>query len=458
MESTIIYTDGGSVKNDDIDYGGWGMYIKRGEFEQTRWQGMPEGTTNNRGEMKAIIRAMELVLENGWNNVAIFSDSEITVNGINIYYPNWVKNNWIKSDGNPVKNKDLWIELVDHIRKLKRKGVTWSIKWVKGHNGEDGNERADAAARKANALSLAGNYEEFVEGNTETPEETEKPKKKTKKPKPKPYHPLICGNYLIDVVNRQDHKLNVYYTTTFAKETASAEDKKQGNAIRHRFLGVADPNRFEGVAVLKEPESIIEDLYKHQVEQVTSDYAIPVLFNWRNIRSTKTWEVFHEVGMGCVKPNNKGDLVFWEDDKEISFLVLTTRMAWFAIDSMDIKYNLIANYTNDPSQLELHDVTDLFIDTNDKGKKEVKKVLQKQKRIDLKIEKKGVNIIIPMVQDKSIIDRNHLVRLLKQDKEVSLKVVIHDQTETTFRWSLIVDSPSGIGCYNNPSTNLVLIP
>lgn len=457
MEKTIIYTDGGSVKKDDCDYGGWGMYIKRGDWDQTRWQGMPEGTTNNRGEMSAIIRAMQLILENNWMEVAIFSDSEITVNGINRYYPNWVRNNWIKSDGNPVKNKDLWLVLVDHIKKLKRKKVTWSISWVKAHNGEDGNERADAAARKANTLSLAGNYEEFIEGENA---EADAPKKKTKKQKPKPYNPLICGNYLIDVVNRRDNaEGHVYYTTSFSKETASAEDKKEGNVIRHRFLGVADANRFEGVIVSKEPEDIVEKLHQHQQSLVRSDYAIPVLYNWRKIRSTKTWEALHEVGLGCVSPNKKGELEFWEGREEISFLALTTRMAWFAIDSLDVKYNLLSRYiSGDTKGLDFHDVTDLFVDTNDKGKKEIKKELQKQKRVDLKIKEGNETLIIPMVQDTSIIDRNHLARLLKQDKDLVMKVVIHDRTQTTLRWSLIVESPSGIACYNNPSTNIILIP
>ncbi len=75
-------------------------------------------------------------------DIEIFTDSTYVKNGITNWIKNWEKNGWKSSNKSPIKNKELWIELRDQVVRHK---VTW--RWVKGHNGDHYNERADELAR-----------------------------------------------------------------------------------------------------------------------------------------------------------------------------------------------------------------------------------------------------------------------------------------------------------------------
>lgn len=132
-----IYTDGACSGNPGP--GGWGAIIigDDGEFELC---GGEPNTTNNRMELLGPINTLEKIPEG--IEVEIFTDSSYVKNGITNWIKNWEKNNWKTSTKQPVKNKELWMELQNQVARHK---VTWH--WVKGHNGDHYNERADELAR-----------------------------------------------------------------------------------------------------------------------------------------------------------------------------------------------------------------------------------------------------------------------------------------------------------------------
>ena len=133
-----IYTDGACSGNPGP--GGWGVLIIDGEARREFCGGEPE-TTNNRMELMAAIRALEETASDG--PVRLHTDSQYVKNGINDWIRNWKRNGWKTSAKKPVKNKDLW-EALDAL--IQAREVDW--RWVKGHAGHPGNERADALARK----------------------------------------------------------------------------------------------------------------------------------------------------------------------------------------------------------------------------------------------------------------------------------------------------------------------
>lgn len=137
-----IYTDGACSGNPGP--GGWGAIIigDDGEFEMC---GGEFDTTNNRMELLGPISALKKISEDMKSiepEIEIFTDSIYVKNGITNWIENWEKNNWKTSGKAPVKNKELWIELRDQVARHK---VTW--RWLKGHNGDRYNERADELAR-----------------------------------------------------------------------------------------------------------------------------------------------------------------------------------------------------------------------------------------------------------------------------------------------------------------------
>ena len=133
-----IYTDGACKGNPGP--GGWGAWLSSGGHDKELFGGERE-TTNNRMELTAPIEALASLKRSC--DVVIYLDSEYVRKGITEWIINWQRRGWKTADGKPVKNADLWQRL-DALRKLHR--VEW--RWVKGHAGDPGNERADMLANK----------------------------------------------------------------------------------------------------------------------------------------------------------------------------------------------------------------------------------------------------------------------------------------------------------------------
>ena len=138
MDDIQIYTDGACSGNPGR--GGWGAVIQENDKTRELFGG-EEHTTNNRMEMLATIKAIEAILKSK-KAVHIHTDSTYVKDGITSWVKNWQKNNWKTASNKPVKNQDLWQELV---ALCDKKDVNWH--WVKGHAGHPGNERADLLAR-----------------------------------------------------------------------------------------------------------------------------------------------------------------------------------------------------------------------------------------------------------------------------------------------------------------------
>ena len=131
-----VYTDGACKGNPG--QGGWGALILENDVKREIYGG-ESNTTNNRMELMAVIRALELLKEQ--NDITVYTDSTYVQKGISEWIINWKRNGWKSSNKKSVKNKDLWVEL-DHLNDLM--SVKWQ--WIKGHAGHSGNERADYLA------------------------------------------------------------------------------------------------------------------------------------------------------------------------------------------------------------------------------------------------------------------------------------------------------------------------
>ena len=131
-----IYTDGACRGNPGP--GGWAALLRMGKRERELSGGEPL-TTNNRMELTAAIKGLEALKRPC--RVQLFTDSNYVRDGITKWIHGWRRNGWKTADKKPVKNAELWQELLDSCAPHR---IEWH--WVKGHSGHPENDRADALA------------------------------------------------------------------------------------------------------------------------------------------------------------------------------------------------------------------------------------------------------------------------------------------------------------------------
>jgi|TARA_B100001094_G_scaffold130957_1_gene126791 ribonuclease HI len=130
-----IYTDGSCIGNPGP--GGWGV-VGPG----MRVSGGQDNTTNNAMELTAAVKALEQCIARNILEITLFTDSTYVRNGITSWIKNWKRNDWRIKSGEPVKNKELWIQIDTLIQRMNL--VEW--RWVKAHNGHPQNELVDSIA------------------------------------------------------------------------------------------------------------------------------------------------------------------------------------------------------------------------------------------------------------------------------------------------------------------------
>ncbi|OOG39978.1 ribonuclease HI [Polaromonas sp. A23] len=147
QQHVVIYTDGACKGNPGP--GGWGAMLTTGDSVKELFGG-EMGTTNNRMEMMAVIEALAALKRPC--RVTLYLDSEYVRKGITEWISGWKARGWRTAAKQPVKNVDLWQKL-DALVTSSGHAIEW--RWVKGHAGDPGNERADALANKGVVLALS---------------------------------------------------------------------------------------------------------------------------------------------------------------------------------------------------------------------------------------------------------------------------------------------------------------
>ena len=138
-----IYTDGSCLNNPGN--GGWAAIININN-DVKKISGSVKDTTNNKMELMAPIKALQEIKEK--QPIEIYTDSQYVRLGITDWVHKWMKNNWQTSKKEPVKNKELWIQLYELTNSFDIKWI-----WVKAHSGNLLNEEVDLLAKQAAELN-----------------------------------------------------------------------------------------------------------------------------------------------------------------------------------------------------------------------------------------------------------------------------------------------------------------
>jgi ribonuclease HI len=141
-----MYTDGACKGNPGP--GGWGVLLTWGGTEKEMFGG-ELATTNNRMEMMAVIEGLSALKQPC--SITLYIDSQYVLKGMTEWLKGWKSRGWMTASKEPVKNVDLWQRLDSLVNTAGHK-IEW--RWVKGHAGHPGNERADALANRGVDLAL----------------------------------------------------------------------------------------------------------------------------------------------------------------------------------------------------------------------------------------------------------------------------------------------------------------
>ena len=137
-DPVVVYTDGACKGNPGP--GGWGALLRWKGHEKELFGGELD-TTNNRMELTAVIQALSALKSRC--EVAVYTDSVYVKDGITKWIHGWKQRGWRTADKKPVKNVELWQRLE---ALAAQHDVQWH--WVRGHDGDPGNERADELANR----------------------------------------------------------------------------------------------------------------------------------------------------------------------------------------------------------------------------------------------------------------------------------------------------------------------
>lgn len=475
MTKVKVYTDGGRRNVEGKPHMGWGTWMDFGDSEINYglYGACGEGNSNNIGEITGYIRGMEEVLKEGYEPSEFLMDSMYVLDGCQKYLPKWKSNGWLTVAGNPVKNIEYWkqVDTLQEIMKAKDFSPTYTH--VKAHTGIVGNEEADDLATKGVYASGAGapiervlyHYpkSELIEDEKST--EEVKPKK-AKKAKIVPPNAFLCLTQILDVSHKKYMKLasgeTIYMLETFNTKTKGADDeidiantKRKKQEAKTRNLGVIDPDMIEGIVFAKEQCPVYDEIKKWQDTISPAEPNYPYMVHWAKVTTSTTWK---EIKTSGVLPfiNINANIFLTDEATNITYYLDVPRRATAAIESCMVKVSLLEKYKFGELK-DVQDITDMFIDINDKGKQTFKKTNEFGRMIPVKTEYKGKKLTLRLTQKIDMPEVNALKRMCAQEK-IKIKLVKYLETPVSFRHAIVVEGENNLGFYNSPCSSIRMVP
>lgn len=262
--------------------------------------------TNNVGEINAAVQACLTAAQFNAKELKIITDSTMVVKGINEWLEGWKQKGWRKSDGEPVKNKELWMELDTAIQSLKPATEVKAI-WVLGHNDDYGNVIADQMASLGVRLSAIGKQD------TRESRLTLAEFKQIEEP----IHPFLC---LKRVYFNSDMELNVpglYY------QTDASDDKY--------ILGKRTSEAVFSVVKLAYPDKLMETVIEASCQRKDATNAV-LYTQTSRLSNSELQRISTLYGSDCFIPSTKNMNVDFLDKRPVVHEVIEGELSLRAVD------------------------------------------------------------------------------------------------------------------------------
>jgi ribonuclease HI len=395
--------------------------------------------SNNAAEIQAATMALAHAKEYRLDHqdvkqINIITDSRGVVDAGNQWLSKWKSNNWIKSDGTPVKGQEWWKLLSSELDNHKSNGVQVNFVWVKGHSGEVGNEQADQLATLAVTKNKEGDRGHTIK---ETPLEKYWSETYQK-------HPLITQRAMYFVTDGATLKPGCYYLGNHGKD----DD----------MIGTRIPDGYYSYVELAETEPIMEILIKRQMELTCPEIRI-IVVNLVKLLSQNVASKVVQYGPQCFLKDNprRYDLVFL-DDERIAKEMDPPIQAWQAVEALNIVKTIFNSIqTSDPAYI-LYDITPRLYAQNEKNKTVLKPEFGTgycEMKVDIEPPQGFDAKPIKLIFGVDLPARNSLKRM--EDLEPSVKLVVWIEGAGIVRFATYVETKTGKGLFVSYYSNRVVL-
>lgn len=401
-----------------------------------------DAATNNVAELRGLLTALKKTLELQLQEIYVLTDSEYVKRGVKEWLPKWLQNNWMKHDGNPVGNQDLWKQVHEHLVAITKAGIEIDIDWIRAHDDNQGNVQADLLA------SIGCNYSfhsELIDSWVES-----EPKGYWKKEVEK--HPFLNFRRVYFNSLSQFNTPGHYY-----------QADPGGNDF---IIGKRLPETGYSVIKLKEPDQIIEAVKQKQFDVSRSLNAI-YLLKLDNAHHKSIYPYIRDYGKYSLhkfKKNN--NLVFIDDaNTPITTEINPTGLSLRAVDSFNFLEEILDKFIHyrdrqedpytDAFKIQAHDVTEIYYDITDKGYALKPEFIVGFRDMYLSVQRESKDFKIPVILGTDMPPRNNLKRL--EDYKPKITLVTYTESEKSFRYCVIIECENAIGIWSNYYASCVFI-
>lgn len=408
------------------------------------WSALPYPNSNNVAELAGAVACLKIALRGEVKEVRIVTDSNYVRKGITEWVDGWVKRNWVKASGEPVPNKDWWVQLLDLETQIRDKGVDVVWAWTKGHDGHIGNENADQLATMGR---IAARDDTSASGVDIVPA-------KGYWSKGRGCNPLLAQTSWYFNTHVGGKRLSncgrvVYHMTT------DAEDDHKGKRVGDLATSVI---------YLKEPDPVLEMI------RTAQDAVDPSTFNWvvigrlDNILSSGNYAPLLKYGRYRVhRDGRKLDLV---DVKKTALTRVQDPpgLAFRAVESLSTLSTILEEYLDGSEVYQVTDLTDQLYDVEIKKKKEVRKLkpsITTSTRVLLvdnvlyRVGKKVETTSIKLTVAIDTARRNMLSAIAGNNPKV--KLITWKESDVAFRYATVVETDDDVGIWCGIHSNVHLL-
>lgn len=408
--------------------------------------------TNNIGEINAVglfFTKMKEVADSV-NSVYVLSDSDLTVKGITSWLQGWLRNGWKTKTGAPVSNQKHWEALNEVVSDFKTRGV-FDIAWVRGHNDNLGNVRADYLAKLGTNYSSAG----LLHDHTELSEPLRYNKVDVN------LHPFISLKRIYFNTDAELNMPGLYYQAGW-----SGQDFVFGKRTSEAAFSVVR---------LATPDAVLEAIVKAQCAIKTGLNTV-VYAKIDRVKSADVFPYIQKYGVYCLNQDRRNLNMNFLDGKPLTIEIRPGELPVRAIDVLSHLEEVLAKFEDyyletqtlgpKSENYAIHDVTEHFYTLSEKrvGKTIVsvstlnKKFVVGIKKTEVVIDspfEPGKALTLPLIFTDDIPGRNTFKHL--ESKEPCVYIVTWKESESVLRYATIINTNDAVGVWCNYFANQVLL-